>query len=379
MISAKSRFLRYCATCALIAGAMLAGRAQAQQVAANASSALATQGAGGIETVVVTGTAFDPESAPAKARLETTEPQTIINKSYIEDSVSETADYTTILAIAPGMTGFDTNGPGLSDGGVKNTMRGLPDGSYGITYDGIPFGDTNGPSHHSESYFPATTIGSIDVDRGPGNAGNMGASTYGGSINMFSEGLTTDTHARVAATAGSWGTSMFNANYQTGDFDIGGLNNRAMINFQDTNSTGYLTYQGSAAKNILIKTQTELAPGWTLTLFANYNALFQNLERQCRRDTGPAHHLRQGFCAADQQSGGRHLCALQPCPQENRHGLSAPAGRSRRRLCHRQHRLYLCLCQQDVEHDLDPADRGRYHQGDHRRQWHHRRREIVRQ
>jgi hypothetical protein len=126
----KSEFLRRSATCALFA--MLAGSAQAQQLAGNSSSPTSAQGAGGIETVVVTGTAFDPESAPAKASLETMEPQTIINKSYIEDSVSETADYTTILAIAPGMTGFDTNGPGLSDGGVKNTMRGLPDGSYGI-------------------------------------------------------------------------------------------------------------------------------------------------------------------------------------------------------------------------------------------------------
>ena len=105
---------------------MLAANAQAQQLAANAARA------GEIETVVVTGTAFDPETAPAKASLETMEPQTIINKSYIEDSVSETADYTTILAIAPGMTGIDVNGPGLSDGGVKNTMRGLPDGSFGM-------------------------------------------------------------------------------------------------------------------------------------------------------------------------------------------------------------------------------------------------------
>src|SRR5471032_3343602 len=168
MISAKSSLLRTTAL-ALFAGAVLAGNAQAQQkVAANSPSATTAESAGEVETVVVTGTAFDPETAPAKARLETTEPQTIINKSYIEDSVSETADYTTILAIAPGMTGFDTNGPGLSDGGVKNTMRGLPDGSYGITYDGIPFGDTNGPSHHSQSYFPGSTIGSIDVDRGPG-------------------------------------------------------------------------------------------------------------------------------------------------------------------------------------------------------------------
>jgi iron complex outermembrane receptor protein len=266
----KSVFLRRSATCALFA--VLAGSAQAQQVAANAS-----QKAGEIETVVVTGTAFDPETAPAKASLDTMEPQTIINKSYIEDSVSETADYTTILAIAPGMTGIDVNGPGLSDGGVKNTMRGLPDGSFGMTFDGIPFGDTNGPSHHSESYFPATTIGSIVVDRGPGNAGNMGASTYGGSVNLFSEALTPESHSRVQATAGSWGTSLFNGNYQTGDFQVGGVTNRLMANFQDTNTAGYLSYQSSAAQNYLLKTQTDLAPGWTLTAFANFNGLFQVL------------------------------------------------------------------------------------------------------
>ena len=73
---------------------------------------------------------FNTDIAPAKASLETTEPQTIINKSYIQDSVADTADYTTILAIAPSMTGQDINGPGLSDGGVKNTLRGLPDGNF---------------------------------------------------------------------------------------------------------------------------------------------------------------------------------------------------------------------------------------------------------
>ena len=224
--------IRLCCSTAIMAlFAGLTGAAQAQLLSSTA--------AGGIETVVVTGTAFDPESAPAKARLETMQPQTIINKSYIEDSVSETADYTTILAIAPGLTGFDVNGPGLSDGGVKNTMRGLPDGSYGMTYDGIPFGDTNGPSHHSQSYFPGSTIGSIDVDRGPGNAGNMGASTYGGSINMFSEALTSNSHGKVSATVGSWGTKQSVGNYQTGDFTIGGITSRAMINLQYTRSDGY--------------------------------------------------------------------------------------------------------------------------------------------
>ena len=265
----SNRLHQSAALLALLAAAPLfVNTASAQVLAANSGPA---------ETVVVTGTQFNPDSAPAKASLETMEPQTIINKSYIQDSVSESADYTTILAIAPGMTGFDVNGPGLSDGGVKNTMRGLADGQYGISFDGIPFGDSNGPSHHSQSYFPSSTIGSIEVDRGPGNAGTLGAATYGGNISLFSDVLSDTSHTKLSATAGSWGTNVLSGNYQTGDFDLGGLNNRAMVNVQSTNSTGFLTYQGSNAKNVLVKTQTEIAPGWTLTGFANYNGLFQNL------------------------------------------------------------------------------------------------------
>jgi iron complex outermembrane receptor protein len=278
MISASQLRLSTAAF-ALFAGAVLAGDAQAQEkLAANVQQAVTAESAGGIETVVVTGTAFDPETAPAKASLETMEPQTIINKSYIEDSVAETGTYTSVLAIAPSMTGTDLNGPGLSDNGVKNTLRGLPDGSFGLSYDGIPFGDTNGPTHHSESYFPASTIGAIAVDRGPGNAGTIGPSTYGGTVSLFSDVLTANSSARVQATAGSWSTSMFNANYQTGDFGLAGFNNRLLLNYQDTNTGGYLTHNSSAAQNYTVKLQTELAPGWTATLFGSYNGLFQQLE-----------------------------------------------------------------------------------------------------
>lgn len=276
-MSLSVRLHRSTALFALCAGALLAAPAAAQQVAAASTSTFTTTSAGEVETVVVTGTAFDPETAPAKASLETTEPQTIINKSYIENSVAETGTYTTILAIAPSMTGSDLNGPGLSDNGVKNTLRGLPDGSFGLTYDGIPFGDTNGPSHHSESYFPTTTIGTINVERGPGNAGNLGPSTYGGSVNMFSEDLGTDSHVRLRATGGSFNTSMLAGNYQTGSFDVAGHDTRVMLNVQDTNTGGYLSLNSSAAQNYLIKAQTEIAPDWTLTLFANWNGLFQQL------------------------------------------------------------------------------------------------------
>ncbi len=263
----------YCGTASValvVAGLFWAGSAAAQQVAqANRT--------GDIETVIVTGTAFDTEVAPAKASLDTMEPQTIINKSYIQDSVADTADYTTILAIAPSMTGQDINGPGLSDGNVKNTLRGLPDGDFDLTYDGVPFGDTNGPTHHSESYFPGVTIGTIDVDRGPGNAGTLGAATFGGQVNMLSEALTQDRHFRASAGIGSWNTRYANANFQTGDFDVAGLNNQTLINLNYTGSYGYLTDQNTDRQNYLFKNQTDLPFGWTLTAFANYNQLDQHV------------------------------------------------------------------------------------------------------
>ena len=228
-----------------------------------------------VETVVVTGTKFNPDVAPAKASLDTTEPETIINKSYIEDSVAATSDYVTLLAIVPSLTGLSINGPGLSDGNVKNTLRGMPDGNFGISYDGIPFGDTNGPTHHSESYFPGSTIGSVNVDRGPGNAGTLGASTFGGTISLFSEPLTDDLQVRQAATYGSWDTWNVNTNVQTGTLKVAGLDTRVLANFQDTGSSGYLTLQSTHHDNELLKVETDIAPNWTLTFFANRNWLGQ--------------------------------------------------------------------------------------------------------
>ena len=89
----SARILRLStAAFALATGAMLAADAQAQQVAQQMAAAAPTN----VETVVVTGTAFNPEVAPAKASLDATQPQTIINKSYIEDSVAGTGTYDTL-------------------------------------------------------------------------------------------------------------------------------------------------------------------------------------------------------------------------------------------------------------------------------------------
>jgi iron complex outermembrane recepter protein len=231
------------------------------------------------ETIVVTGTRFNTDAAPAKASLDTTEPQTIINRSYIENFVPPGSDYVTILAIVPSLTGGDINGPGLSDGGTKNTLRGFPDGNFNMTYDGIPFGDTNGPTHHNISYFPASTIGSIDVDRGPGNAGNLGANTYGGTIKLFSEGLTDATHAKALASYGSFNTMLGVLNGQSGDLNTGDFGTvRVMANAQYLHSDGALTNQDLYTHNELVKIQDELNSHWVVTLFADQSFLKENLD-----------------------------------------------------------------------------------------------------
>ena len=54
-------------------------------------------------------------------------------------------------------------------GETKAVIRGFQDGEYNVTYDSIPFADTNNPTHHSTAFFPSNTIETVVVDRGPGN------------------------------------------------------------------------------------------------------------------------------------------------------------------------------------------------------------------
>jgi len=261
------------ATLALSLAAMFfSDAATAQQTSENSSMGAP------LETVVVTGTAFNTDAAPAKSSLDTMEPETIINRSYIENYVEPQSDYVTILSIVPSMTGGDPNGPGLSDGGAKNTLRGLGDGNFSMQYDDIPFGDTNGPTHHNISYFPATTIGSINVDRGPGNAGNLGANTYGGTVKLFSETLGDDPAAKGSMSYGSFSTFLVNANAQSGDVDALGTDAKALINVQHVESDGALTFQNLGFSNVLLKAQDTFAPNWTLTVFGDYSFLHEHLD-----------------------------------------------------------------------------------------------------
>jgi iron complex outermembrane receptor protein len=222
-----------------------------------------------VQEVVVTATAPALATAPQKSNLQTTQPQTIITRDVIEHFVPQTADYTQIANLSPSITGgVGQNGPGLSES--KTTLRGFGDGNYNITYDGIPWGDANGPTHHSTSFFPASTIGGVIVDRGPGKANDIGPATFGGSLNLFSPEVSHAPGGSQMFTGGSFNTWQSVTKLNTGD--IAGFNNaRVLANFQELWTDGYLTYNKAQETNQMVRGILPITSKWTLTLFGSWN------------------------------------------------------------------------------------------------------------
>jgi iron complex outermembrane receptor protein len=208
--------------------------------------------------------------APTQSSLEATQPQSIITREFIERSVAPTAEYSRVVNVAPSMSGDSANGPGLSE--TKTTMRGFSDDQYNITFDGIPWGDTNNPAHHSTSFFPASVIGGAVVERGPGNASNLGFATFGGTISLFSKKPSDERASSVFGSVGTWKTALIGASFESGR--IADWNNATLqLNFQHLQSDGYLSLNDIKSDNLTAKFQTQLGGMTTLTAFTSVNRI----------------------------------------------------------------------------------------------------------
>jgi iron complex outermembrane receptor protein len=206
--------------------------------------------------------------SPTQANLSATEPESVISRAFIEQSIAPTGNFNTIAGIAPSAaTQPSPNGPGAAD--TKTVLRGFQDSQYNVTWDGIPFGDTNDPTHHSTAYFPAAVIGGMSVERGPGNASNLGQATYGGSINLYSKAPSAIRSTEVYTSYGTWATTLFGLAFESGK--MGEHDATLQLNVQDMSSAGYLTYNTMDGLNYLAKYQQKLWNGSRVTVFATIN------------------------------------------------------------------------------------------------------------
>lgn len=237
-------------------------------IGAQAAAAEAQSGIAEGSDIVVTATKAN-EIAPVTSSLQTTQPQAIVSRSFIEDSLPATADFNQLALITPSFssTGGD-GGMGISE--LKGTLRGFQDGEYNITYDGVPFGDTNDPTHHSNTFFPSNTVETVVVDRGPGNAANLGQATFGGSVNLFSRATRDQMGGDIRAAYGTHNTWLVRPMLQTGAIDaLGGT--EVLLGGQYVHTDGVRSYAPYHQLNLFGKAVIPIGPDVTLTLLSTYN------------------------------------------------------------------------------------------------------------
>jgi iron complex outermembrane recepter protein len=99
-------------------------------------------------------TSIAAQLAPSGNTLDATSAKTEITAEFIKNFTSPLADFNEVLQMAPGTFSVNSNGVGLGQG--KTFFRGFKDGQYSMTYDGIPFQDTNDPTHQLMGVFSWT-------------------------------------------------------------------------------------------------------------------------------------------------------------------------------------------------------------------------------
>ena len=213
--------------------------------------------------------------APTQGSLIATEPQSIIGQQYIQQNAAPSANYSDIVQIAPSVSSIDPNGPGMMET-QGLSMRGFQNGQYNVTFDGIPWGDSNDFTQHSTSYFMQQDTGNILVDRGPGDASNVGNATFGGTIAVSSKDVKSTGGVTPFASVGSFNSKLFGAELDTGVMKDNG-DARAFIDYKNFKSDGYLTNAGQRRQNLFFKYIRPISDNTVLTLVTMQNKTNQNV------------------------------------------------------------------------------------------------------
>ena len=204
--------------------------------------------------------------APMDALLNERSARTEVSSQFIQNFTTPLADYSEVIQMAPGTFSVNANGIGLGDS--KTYFRGFSDGNYDITFDGIPFEDTNSPTHHSWAFFPSQWLGGVDFDRSPGTASTVGPTPFGGSINLLSRETPSDQNIRFGVSYGSFNSLLYDGHYDSGNFGGETKRNNVFVDVHHLTSDGYETFNFQTRNAGSTKYQLRISDKATLTGFA---------------------------------------------------------------------------------------------------------------
>jgi len=216
------------------------------------------------------------QTAPSGGFLEERSAQSLVSNSYIRNFTSPIADYGSLVQIVPGAFTISSDGVGL--GQSKTSFRGFPDGDFDIDFDGVPFYDTNTPTHHSWAFFPGQWIGGVDFDRSPGTASTTGPTPFGGSIHLLSMPLTSEQDLRGTFSYGTWNTKLYEGSYNSGPFGLFGSARKSnlFVDWHRMTSDGYQTFNYNTRNAGSLLYQYQFSPKTVLTGFSGVIQLTAN-------------------------------------------------------------------------------------------------------
>jgi len=204
------------------------------------------------------------DEAPQGNTLDATAARTEITSAVIQNFMAPVADFAEVIEQAPGAFSTNPNGIGLGQG--KSFFRGFADGQYTLTFDGIPFEDTNSPTHHSWASFPSQWISSTDFDRSPGLPSDFGPTNFGGSINLKSPELQADPDIRGTFTIASFNTKLYSLDMESGLFGRK-KQDAVLFNINALTSDGYQTFNHQQRDAGYGKYQHRFSDRTTLSLY----------------------------------------------------------------------------------------------------------------
>lgn len=213
------------------------------------------------------------DGAPSQSSLDARWAQSRVSDDFVRNDVAPAADFSQVVQMTPSLFSYSPNGAGLGD--TKTVFRGFGDGNYNISFDGIPFQDTNGVSHHSWVFFPSPFLGGAVVDRSPGSASMIGQATFNGGIDLQSRVLEPARRSTASASLGTWHTQVYNFEHESGQFGER-QNQNLLFTVQDMRSDGFQTFNQQKRGDASLKYQNALSDSTVLTVFASYLNLKTN-------------------------------------------------------------------------------------------------------
>jgi iron complex outermembrane receptor protein len=277
--SQRPALRRACSPLALALALAAAGPALAQSTSTapvnlDLGAVLSTGTGSAADLVHTPGTA--PYEAPSKAPLNASQPTSQVTKNTIENLTTGTESYADIAKLTPSVSTIDPNGPGLQESNGP-VLRGFQDGQYNVTFDGIPFGDSNDFTHHSTSFFTSKQIGQLIIDRGPGTAETVGDATFGGTMSI----RTIDPSAQRSVTPygewGSWDTNIGGVMLNTGAIQSAN-GTSAVVDAEHLQSNGGKTNTPQERSNFFGKVMIPVNSGTVVTMMIDYNKLYQSFD-----------------------------------------------------------------------------------------------------